>query len=131
MTKTEDQGKYSEEDEVLFEGGNADTCCGCVPLKLGIQIIGVLSIIQAIYGVIFAFKYFIGGILVIALISNVPNLIAALLFGKWLSDDTKANRDYLVKAAMLIMLSILCNVIWFWICEFFFAASNITFELKL
>ena len=127
-TKTEDQGKYSEEDEILFEGGNGDTCCGFIPLKLGIQIISVLSIIQIIYGHIFTFKYLRGNLGVgVALIALVSNLMASLLFGKWLSDDNKANREYLIKAAMLVMLSIICNVIWFLLVVFFFNDLQYTF----
>ena len=43
--------KTEHTEAILFEGGSTkdeDTCCMCVPTKLGLQILSVLSIIGTI-----------------------------------------------------------------------------------
>ena len=45
MTKTEVTQQHSEDEEVLYEGGEGDTCCIIFPLKLGVQILSVLCVI--------------------------------------------------------------------------------------
>ena len=114
MPKT-DEAKGCESNEV---------CCLVLPLKTGVTILAVLSVIWGVlngWNIITGFTSASRFGVIIALL---PSLLADYLFLKWLMDDNKERRDSLPRAALLNMFSIIAVFIWCLGLVFFFSSGK-------
>mmetsp|Transcript_16414 Transcript_16414/g.25356 ORF Transcript_16414/g.25356 Transcript_16414/m.25356 type:complete len:127 (-) Transcript_16414:268-648(-) len=94
---TMNQGMPNNED--------GETCCGCFPIKVGVTILGVFALISLIIYVFDIIALFSLGISVGLRIGYVciyiPDLIAAVLFIKFLANDNLETRKALQTAVLL------------------------------
>ena len=115
------------------EGGceGSDTCCLVFPLKTGVTILSILSVIWGAFQIWSIFSHDVGGAWRFGvIIAAIPTLIADYLFLKWLMDDNKENRDNLPRAALLNMFSVIAITIWGAIIVIFFSGAKFSDELN-
>ena len=112
----QDQEAQIEENDTQLEGGiteDADKCCLFVPIKLGVQIVGILIVVSAGLGVLNLLGALSVGALVYTILlgaSLAPAVLSAFYFLKFLINDNSDTRAQLPTACALIILQQLVQV---------------------
>ena len=103
-------------DQVGFKlpGEGDDKCCWCLPIKVGVYLIGIFMVLGGVMGVLagltilgLASSYFIWGVLY--LVAIAPIVMGAIFFIKFFRNPDDA--DARLAASKACMLCILSNVI--------------------
>ena len=94
-------------------GEPEDKCCWCIPIKIGVIILGIGVVAQAALSVLGGLgvlsTYFIAGVVMCA--AAAPLLLAAFWYIKWFQDmESKETREGTAKAMMMVALSALINL---------------------
>lgn len=86
------------------------------------QVLAVLSVLSGIQFIVRAFTAFLVGpvtangaltaFIVIHFLLTLPNLANAFLQGKWLLNDNKKNRQNLILAFKIAMITIIISSLW-------------------
>eukprot|EP00355_Strombidium_rassoulzadegani_P002906 CAMPEP_0168612538 /NCGR_PEP_ID=MMETSP0449_2-20121227/2971_1 /TAXON_ID=1082188 /ORGANISM="Strombidium rassoulzadegani, Strain ras09" /LENGTH=161 /DNA_ID=CAMNT_0008653111 /DNA_START=274 /DNA_END=759 /DNA_ORIENTATION=+ len=106
----QDKEAQVEEKDTQFEGGiteDADKCCLCVPIKLGVTIIGILMVLSGALGILSLLGTLSVNIILAIIFgaSLAPVLVSSFFFLKYLLNDTPETRAQLPTACALIILS--------------------------
>ena len=101
-----------------------EVCCLFIPLKTGVTILAVLSVIWGVFNGYNIITGFTSASRFGVIIALIPSLLADYLFLKWLMDDNKERRDSLPRAALLNMFSIIAVFIWCLGLVFFFSSGK-------
>ena len=89
-------------------GESDEQCCFCIPIKIGVTVIGIVMIISAVQGILAGLHWlsldFIFGVLMIC--AFLPVLLGAWWFIAYFRDMENADtRGNLVKACMMVIFS--------------------------
>ena len=95
---------------ISLPGEAEDKCCWCIPIKIGVILIGIGIVLLAVSGVLNGLgvmglggALFLYGVLLIA--AQAPLLLSASYFISYFRGDTKETREGLQKACMLAILT--------------------------
>lgn len=106
----------ASKEGISLPGEAADKCCFCIPIKPGVVIIGLIMVIDAVWGVLGVLNLLKhANLLIYAIISGVaiaPLVLGAYFYVRFFMEDNATTRGGLSKACMLVILSalILCGV---------------------
>ena len=92
---------------------DADKCCLIIPIDVGIKIIGIFCIVNAInvaWTIVTWLDSFIFA--VVAGIIGVPILNSGFLFIKFFQKDSSETRADLPKACVFVAFSVIASIVW-------------------
>ena len=103
----------------------------CIPLLVGVHLIGALILIYAILVLIAIFGFTLVGVeilwWILYLIELVPILLAAFFWVKWLMNDSADTRARLSKSCLLMIFSCLLHVVISMLEWFAYSIDGFTF----
>ena len=80
---------------ISLPGEAEDKCCWCIPIKIGVLLIGIGVILSAVSNVLAGLTllgaYFIYGVLFLA--AQAPLLMSAFYYIKYFQNDNKETRE--------------------------------------
>ena len=93
------------------------TCCGCIPIKAGVFIIGLLTIFLTIWEITFMFLLILDDYLdwyypAVAILLLVMYYIASSIYVLWFIKDSVESRARLPTAIILILVATSLLLVW-------------------
>ena len=92
---------------ISLPGEAEDKCCWCIPIKIGVLLIGIgiiySAVVNTLGGLTLLGANFIYGVLFLA--AQAPLLLSAFYYIKYFQNDSKETREGLSKACMLAILT--------------------------
>ena len=92
-------------------------CCLCLPLRAGVIIIAVISIIISLFQILLQILWILNDQIdwylpVVNIILLMPLLVGSSMFFRWLFKDTRSSRLQLISACDFIKISIFLYNLW-------------------
>ena len=95
-----------------MDNGQADTCCICIEIGLGMKIMGVLSCLSALFMMITPILHFVLLNSIVMLAIALIAVYGGFLWFKWLRNDDAETRKGAVLACALNVVSNLISAVW-------------------
>ena len=101
----------ASKEGITLPGENEDKCCWCLPIKIGVIIIGVFVILEAVGTVVEGLDSMryndVFGILILC--TCAPIVLAAIKYVQWFKDDSAETRMGCSTACMLMIVAVVAR----------------------